>query len=77
MTTALSADKHAALAAHPLFGQLSAEERDRLVAYMRVVRHPARTVLFRKGDPGTNMLVVLRGRVKVCTHSEEGKELVL
>ena len=23
------------------------------------------------------MMVVLRGRVKVCTHSEDGKELVL
>lgn len=70
-------DKRAVLAGHPMFGQLSPEERDRLVAYMRVARYPRRTVLFRKGDPGTNMMVVLRGRVKICTHSEDGKELVL
>ncbi|MGH6899131.1 MAG: Crp/Fnr family transcriptional regulator [Geminicoccaceae bacterium] len=70
-------DKRALLANHPLFGQLAPEELDRLVAYMRLVRHPARTVLFRKGDPGTHMVVVVRGRVKVCTHSEDGKELVL
>jgi CRP-like cAMP-binding protein len=70
-------DKRALLAEHPLFGQLSAEELERLVAYMRLVRHPARTVLFRKGDPGTYMIVVVRGRIKVCTHSEDGKELVL
>jgi CRP-like cAMP-binding protein len=44
---------------------------------MRLVRQPARTILFRKGDPGTHMVVVVRGRVKVCTHSEDGKELVL
>ena len=44
---------------------------------MRVASCRRRTVLFRKGDPGTNMMVVLRGRVKVCTHSEDGKELVL
>jgi len=50
---------------------------DRLVTYMRVARHRRRTVLFRKGDPGTNMMVVLAGRVKVCTHSEDGKELVM
>jgi CRP-like cAMP-binding protein len=62
---------------HPLFGKLEAEELDRLVTYMRVSRHKRRTVLFRKGDPGTNMMVVLRGQVKVCTHSEDGKELVL
>jgi CRP/FNR family transcriptional regulator, cyclic AMP receptor protein len=70
-------DKRALLANHPLFGQLAPEELERLVAYMRLVRQPARSVLFRKGDPGTHMVVVVRGRVKVCTHSEDGKELVL
>ena len=73
----LTIDKRRLLEQHPLFGQLEAEELDRLVTYMRVARYPRRTVLFRKGDPGTNMMVVLRGRVKVCTHSEDGKELVL
>jgi CRP/FNR family transcriptional regulator, cyclic AMP receptor protein len=70
-------DKRALLANHPLFGQLAPEELERLVAYMRLVWQPARTVLFRKGDPGTHMVVVVRGRVKVCTHSEDGQELVL
>jgi CRP/FNR family transcriptional regulator, cyclic AMP receptor protein len=70
-------DKRALLANHPLFGQLALDELERLVAYMRLVRQPPRTVLFRKGDPGTHMVVVVRGRVKVCTHSEDGKELVL
>jgi CRP/FNR family cyclic AMP-dependent transcriptional regulator len=70
-------DKRALLANHPLFGQLAPDELERLVAYMRLVRQPPRTVLFRKGDPGTHMVVVVRGRVKVCTHSEDGKELVL
>jgi CRP/FNR family transcriptional regulator, cyclic AMP receptor protein len=70
-------DKRALLANHPLFGQLAPEELERLVAYMRLVRQPARTILFRKGDPGTHMVVVVRGRLKVCTHSEDGKELVL
>jgi CRP/FNR family cyclic AMP-dependent transcriptional regulator len=69
-------DKHSALAAHPLFGQLSGEERERLVTYMRVNRCPAGTVLIRKGDPGSNMMVVMQGRVKICAHSEDGKELV-
>src|ERR671918_2106353 len=73
----MTIDKRALLANHPLFGRLAPEELERLVAYMRLVRQPARTVLFRKGDPGTHMVVVVRGRVKVCTHSEDGKELVL
>jgi CRP-like cAMP-binding protein len=70
-------DKRALFEQHPMFGQLEPEELDRLVTYMRVASFRRRTVLFRKGDPGTNMMVVLRGRVKVCTHSEDGKELVL
>jgi CRP/FNR family transcriptional regulator, cyclic AMP receptor protein len=73
----LTIDKRSLFEQHPLFGQLEPDELDRLVTYMRVASCRRRTVLFRKGDPGTNMMVVLRGRVKVCTHSEDGKELVL
>ena len=65
------------LARHPLFGELQPRDLERLASHLRQVHRPARTVLFRKGDPGTNMMVVVRGRVKVCTYSEEGKELVL
>ncbi len=77
MPQAAPVDKRKLLEHHPLFGRLEADELDRVVTYMRVARYPRRTVLFRKGDPGANMMVVLRGRVKVCTHSEDGKELVL
>jgi CRP-like cAMP-binding protein len=70
-------DKRKLLAHHPLFGRLEPDQLERLVTYMRVAHYPRRTVLFRKGDPGNNMMVVLHGRVKVCTHSEDGKELVL
>jgi CRP-like cAMP-binding protein len=72
MATDVTIDKRALLANHPLFGRLAPDELERLVAYMRLVRQPARAVLFRKGDPGTHMVVVVRGRVKVCTHSEDG-----
>ena len=75
-----AADEHVdtrkLLEQHPLFGRLKAQELDRLLILMRGGRYPRGTVLFRKGDPGTGMFVVLCGRVKVCTHSEEGKELV-
>ena len=76
MAHELTVDKNRALAAHPLFGQLSEDERDRLVTYMRIARCPARTTLFEKGDPGSNMMLVLRGRVKICTRSEDGKEVI-
>jgi len=70
-------DKRSLLAASPLFSQFKPDELNRLVSFLRVARHPGRRVLFRKGDPGTNMMVVLEGRVQICTHSEEGKEFVV
>jgi CRP-like cAMP-binding protein len=70
-------DKRSLLAGSPLFSQFKPEELNRLVSFLRVARHPGRRVLFRKGDPGTNMMVVLEGRVQICTHSEEGKEFVV
>lgn len=70
-------DKRGLLADLDLFRKLRADELDRLTAFTRWMQPKAHTVLFRKDDPGTSMLVVRRGRIKVCTHSEDGKELVL
>jgi CRP/FNR family transcriptional regulator, cyclic AMP receptor protein len=70
-------DKRDLLARTPLFSQFSADELNRLVSFMRIECFPARRVLVRKGDPGTNMMVVLEGRVQICTRSEEGREFVV
>ena len=70
-------DKRDLLAGLDLFQRLRPDELDRLVAFTRWTKPKANTVLFRKSDPGSNMMVVQEGRVKVCTHSEDGKELVL
>lgn len=70
-------DKRGLLADLDLFRKLRADELDRLVAFTRWMQPKARSILFRKSDPGTSMMVVREGRVKVCTHSEDGKELVL
>lgn len=70
-------DKRGLLADLDLFRKLRADELDRLVAFTRWARHRARSVLFYKDDHGASMMVVRYGRIKVCTHSEDGKELVL
>ncbi len=70
-------DKRGLLADLDLFRKLRADELDRLVAFTRWAHYPGRSVLFCKSDPGTSMMVVRHGRVKVCTHGECGKELVL
>jgi CRP-like cAMP-binding protein len=70
-------DKRGLLAQTPLFSQFSPDELSRLVSFMRVERYPARRVLVRKGDAGTSMMVVLQGRVQICTRSEGGREFVV
>jgi CRP/FNR family transcriptional regulator, cyclic AMP receptor protein len=70
-------DKPTLLARTPLFSHFRPDELNRLVSFLRVTHYPARRILFRKGDPGTNMMVVLQGRVQICTRSAEGKEFVV
>lgn len=69
--------KEAALASHFLLRALRPQELRELAASAAVVRHPRNTVVFQKGDPGDSMMAVIRGRVKICTYSSEGRELVL
>ncbi len=65
------------LARHDLLGHLTPEELDRLLAPARVERFDEGRVLFRKGDPGDSLYVVLAGRISIGTTSEDGKEVVL
>ena len=64
------------LARHDLLGHLTPEELDRLLAPARVERLDEGQVLFRKGDPGDRLYVVLSGRISIGTTSEAGKEVV-
>ena len=73
------ADSHrdAVLASHPLLRHLRPEDLRRLAATAQVVRHPRGATIFQKGDPGSSMMAIIRGRVKICTFSNDGRELVL
>jgi CRP/FNR family cyclic AMP-dependent transcriptional regulator len=66
-----------ALADSDVFGSLTDEEIDRLIAYGNPVRHPKNRSIFQKDDPGDSLMVVLSGRVKISNVSAEGKEAVL
>ncbi len=72
-------DKHkeAVLTGHFLLRHLRPEELRRLAAAASVARHPAHATVFKKGDDGTSMMAVIRGKVKISTYSDEGKEVVL
>lgn len=70
-------DKEMVLSEHFLLRHLSRDDLKRIAATTTLSNHTAGAVIFLKGDPGSSMLAVVRGRVKICAHSSEGKELIL
>ncbi|MCX7631127.1 MAG: Crp/Fnr family transcriptional regulator [Geminicoccaceae bacterium] len=66
-----------ALADSDLFGCLTEDEIDRLLAFGTIVKVPAGKVIFQKGDPGDSLAVVISGRIRIGTVSPEGREAVL
>jgi CRP-like cAMP-binding protein len=54
-----------------------AAARQRLAAAARPVRYPAGQTLFRRGDPGEGMLLVLDGLVRLHLSSAAGREVSL
>jgi CRP-like cAMP-binding protein len=70
-------DKEAVLSEHLFLRHLSRDELRRIAVTSTLSNHSAGAVIFMKGDPGDSMLAVVRGRVKICAHSSEGKELIL
>lgn len=70
-------DRQAVLAENSLLKDLDPADRARLAEYAQLVRFGADAVIFQRGDPGSGMLAVVSGRVKICAHSLDGKELIL
>jgi len=70
-------DKLAPLRNHALFREFPPAVIEHLGAYMtrRTVRHGA--TIFAKGDPGTTLMAVLWGAVKISVSAGEGQEAVL
>jgi CRP-like cAMP-binding protein len=62
---------------HSLFGTLTTDELDQLLARARVTTYRAREEIFHKGSPGTGLLAVLGGRVRISSLGPEGGEVVL
>jgi len=51
--------------------------RRRIVSFARTRRYAAGETIFLKGSPGTGMMAVLSGRVRISAPSRQGKEIVL
>jgi CRP-like cAMP-binding protein len=69
--------KRDALLASPFFRHMKTEELDAIIGFAAERRAPKGTVLFTKGDPGSSMMAVLSGRVRVSAVSADGREVTL
>jgi CRP-like cAMP-binding protein len=65
------------LRSHPLFRDLPPGVIEHLGSYMKTRRAARGTSIFAKGDPGTGLMGVLAGAVKVSVASADGKDIVL
>ena len=72
-----AAEPRALLAQHFVLAQLTPEELDRVVAMASERQLTNGKVIFQKGDPGTSLMAVLSGRVRISAYSEDGKEIIL
>ncbi len=77
MTESASADRRALLAQHFLLATLDANALDTLLAVASERSFTNGQVIFQKGDPGTSMMAVLSGRVRISAYSEDGREIIL
>jgi CRP/FNR family transcriptional regulator, cyclic AMP receptor protein len=75
--TAGTVDKLAMLRRHSLFGQLPPAVIEHLGADMKRRRLRRGSVIFAKGEPGTGLMAVLAGAVKISVLSADGREIVL
>lgn len=75
--TALSIDeKRELLKRHFLLQHMREWDLERLARHSRVADYDAGDLIFRKGDPGESMIVVVGGRVMIGSQSSDGREVV-
>ncbi|MEN8181800.1 MAG: Crp/Fnr family transcriptional regulator [Myxococcota bacterium] len=70
------ADRQRLLAKVPMFGKLDGQELDGLLQAARNRHVSAGQELFHKGDSGSQVFVILSGRLKVMTTSSDGDDIV-
>jgi len=71
-----SFDKRALLRAHPFFSGWDDQIIEQLVPHALMRKVKKGTVLFHKGDTGTNLYAVCSGAVRVSASSDQGKDAV-
>lgn len=72
-----SSSKLSVLRKHPYFADLEPEAFDQLCRYAKHVTLKRGTTIFSKGDPGTSLIAVISGTVKISISSPEGRNAIL
>jgi CRP/FNR family transcriptional regulator, cyclic AMP receptor protein len=69
-------DKKALLRSHPFFTALDGRILERLMPHALTRKVKRGTLLFRKGDAGSNLYAVCAGAVRVSAPSDQGKDAI-
>src|SRR5450759_5523560 len=69
--------KREALLISPFFRPMRSEELDEIIGFASDRRVGKGTVIFNKGGPGSSLMAVLAGRIRISNVSAEGKEVTL
>jgi CRP/FNR family cyclic AMP-dependent transcriptional regulator len=72
-----SAERRLALAKTQLFQALQPADLDAILARAVVKRVLRGEMIRRRGDPGTGMVIIVSGRVRISLVSEDGREVTL
>lgn len=69
--------RRALVIGHPVLGLLTAHELDHVLRFALPRQYAADEVIFRKGDPGRSLMLIVSGQVKISLSGADGKEAVL
>jgi CRP/FNR family transcriptional regulator, cyclic AMP receptor protein len=69
--------KRAALLASPLFQAMQPAELDEILKFASERRVRRGQTIMQRGDEGSSLMAVLRGRVRISSFSSDGKEVTL
>jgi CRP/FNR family transcriptional regulator, cyclic AMP receptor protein len=69
--------KRDALLVSPLFDAMQPAELDEILKFASERRYHRGQMIFQRGDNGSSLMAVLRGRVRISSVSGEGKEVTL
>jgi CRP/FNR family cyclic AMP-dependent transcriptional regulator len=75
--TGKAPDKLALLRNHPLFRELPPQVIEHLGSYMKRRTVSRGSTIFAKGDPGSGLMGVLAGAIKISVASADGRDVVL